>query len=351
MEIDSQIEKIHKDMSGSIAKNRLTIQLSYAVKLIVDLYSVEDFTIFLDCIEDIAVKTISSGSEKINLYQIKTSKNKTFTLHYIIKEEWFQKLYKHTHEFAGLNFEIALVSNAEIIDNGTSIFPNEKSKLISDIADNSSLSKIKECISLTEKIPLDEVNLTNFYVVKTNLYCDTHKEQALQLFSDFIANIDPHAEYSKIKAFFATLYDTLDSRFNCEIDPRNTNIAEITLKKGYTKKQFEQDLQTFLNGSIPKNTDLFSLLNITSASDQREIFMNRSAFLMDLLKKDEPFKIFFSELMGYVKNENCNMLIKNCVDYVFTNEKISPIYKHPGYIKFATAFIYYQFINGGTIGE
>ena len=38
MGIDAQIEKIYKDMSGSISKNRLTIQLSFAIQLIVDLY-------------------------------------------------------------------------------------------------------------------------------------------------------------------------------------------------------------------------------------------------------------------------------------------------------------------------
>lgn len=37
MSIDSKIEKVYKDMSGSTAKNRLTIQISFAVKLIVDI--------------------------------------------------------------------------------------------------------------------------------------------------------------------------------------------------------------------------------------------------------------------------------------------------------------------------
>ena len=74
MGIDAQIEKIYKDMSGSIAKNRLTIQLSFAIQLIVDLYSVEEFTIYMDCIEDIAVKTVDNEQEKLFMYQVKTKK-------------------------------------------------------------------------------------------------------------------------------------------------------------------------------------------------------------------------------------------------------------------------------------
>ena len=72
---------------------------------------------------------------------------------------------------------------------------------------------------------------------------------------------------------------------------------------------------------------------------------------MDLVKRDEPFKILLSELLGLISNANTSILIKSCVDYVFTNEKISPIYKTPSYIKFATAYMYYQFINGGIISE
>ena len=353
MSIDSKIEKVYKDMSGSTAKNRLTIQISFAVKLIVDIYSIEDFTIFLDCIEDVAVKTISAGNEKITLYQIKSKKNSTFTLNYMIAEEWLQKLYKHTQEFAGLDYEIALVSNTEITDGGTVLFPNEKSSISSDIIDedNARLTKIKKCISKNENIDLEKVDLSNFYVIKTNLHTDTHKDQARQIFSDFIANIDPNAEYSKIKAFFIALYDTLDAKFNCEINPKNTDFNEITQKKGYTKNEFEQALQAFLNSSIPKNSELFSLLNITSISEQREIVAGRGSFLMDLVKMDEPFKILLSELLGFINNANTSTLIKSCVDYVFTNEKISPIYKTPSYIKFATAYMYYQFINGGIISE
>lgn len=353
MSIDSKIEKVYKDMSGSTAKNRLTIQISFAVKLIVDIYSIEDFTIFLDCIEDVAVKTISAGNEQITLYQVKSKKNSTFTLNYIITEEWLQKLYKHTQEFAGLDYEIALVSNTEITDGGAVLFPNEKSSIPSDIIDedNARLTKIKKCISENENIDLEKVDLSNFYVIKTNLHTDTHKDQARQIFSDFIAHIDPNAEYSKIKAFFITLYDTLDAKFNCEINPKNTDLNEITQKKGYTKNEFEQALHAFLNRSIPKNSELFSLLNITSISEQREIIAGRGSFLMDLVKNDEPFKILLSELLDFINNASTSTLIKSCVDYVFTNEKISPIYKTPSYIKFATAYMYYQFINGGIISE
>lgn len=353
MGVDAQIERVYKDMSGSIAKNRLTIQLSFAIKLIVDLYSVEDYTVFIDCIEDIAVKKVNNGTEELLLYQVKTKSSGELALSYIINQKWFEKLYKHTHEFSGLNYEIALVSNVDVKD-GQIIFPNERTRIIEDIVekanteeDKKRLYRIKKCISDNEKIPIEKVDLSRFYFIKSNLHCDTHKEQALKIFEDFIVSIDRNAELMKTKAFFTALYDTLDSRFNNEINPETTDFDEIVREKGYTKNEFKQSLTAYLNESIPKNSELYTLLGIISIAEQREMAEQRPQFLMDLTKRDEPFKIFLSEVLYYVSNGNTQTLIHDSVDYVYQNKKISPIYQNRGYIKFATAFIYYKHINGG----
>lgn len=350
--IDTQIEKVYKDMSGSIAKNRLTIQLSFAIKIIVDLYSVENFTVFLDCIEDVAVKTVVNGAEKLFLYQVKTKSCGDFTLNYIIDKKWFEKLYRHTHEFSGFNYEIALVSNADVKD-GQMIFPNERTRIINDIVekpntaeDKKRLYRIKKSISDNEGIPIEEVDLSKFYFIKSNLHCDTHKDQALKVFEDFIVSIDQNAELIKTKAYFTALYDTLDSRFNNEINSDATDFDEIVRKKGYTKNEFQQSLAAYMNESIPKNSELYNLLGITSVAEQKEMATQRPQFLMDLTKKDEPFKVFISEILNYVSQSDTQTLIRGSVDFINQNTKISPIYKNLGYIKFATAFIYFKHING-----
>lgn len=40
--------------------------------------------------------------------------------------------------------------------------------------------------------------------------------------------------------------------------------------KGIYKNEFEQSLATYLNESIPKNVDLYSLLNISTISEQKK---------------------------------------------------------------------------------
>ena len=343
-------------MSGSIAKNRLTIQLSFAIQLIVDLYEISDYTILLDCIEDVAVKTFNEDHEKIYLYQIKTKGKDEFDLKYIIKKEWFEKLYKHKSEFDGLDYEVNLVTNVDITENKQPIFVNDKANFASDIVENAGgkdekkrLYLIKKIISEKEGIALNDVDLSKFYFIKTNLHTDTHKEQAKLIFMDFINRLDGNAEIAKARAFFLTLYDTLDSRFNNEINPANTNYDEIVAHKGYTKEEFNSALQTYMNESIPKTTDLFNLLNVKSIQDQRQMSGNRVKFLMDLMSDDAPFNKFIEEILKFIEKSTIDDLLTNCVNYVLENSSISPIYKDEGYIKFATAYVYYRFINGKRI--
>ena len=125
---------------------------------------------------------------------------------------------------------------------------------------------------------------------------------------DFIINIDSNAELIKTRAFFTALYDTLDSRFNNEINPNTTDFDEIVRKKGYTKNEFKQSLTTYINESIPKNVELYSLLNIKTISEQKEMAAQRPRFLMELTKMDEPFKVFMSEILYYVINSDPQIL-------------------------------------------
>ena len=358
MSIDKTIEKTYKDMSGSIAKNRLTIQISYAIQLIIDLYSVQDYTVFLDCLEDVAVKVNNENSEKIYLYQIKTKNKSNISLNHVISEKWLEQLYAVSKNFKDFDYESALVVNTDISEKGQAIFANSKSNFEKNLIekpdvqdDKKIINRIKQCISESEGISISEVDLSKFFFIKTDLHTTFHKNQALLLFNEFIGRIDSHAELAKVKAFFRVLYDTLDTRFNNEINPKNTDYKEIASKKGYTKEEFISSVKSYMQESIPKNTELFNLLNVRSVGEQKEFSLFRPKFLMDLTNNDEPFKIFIEEINLFVKNSKDVDLLNNCVEYISSKSNISSIYKEAGYIKFATAYVYYNYINGGEISE
>ena len=355
MSINKNIEMQFKEMSGSTAKNRLSIQTSYAIKLLVDFYELDDYVIFLDCIEDVAVKIIDSGEEKIYLYQIKTKKNGGFTLTHIIKEKWLEKLYKHKDTYDGSNYEISLVVNEFVGTKSSKIFANEKSNMETELLDHfvknvktDNLMMIKKAIASAEKIDEKHVDLTNFYFIKTHFHLDTHKEQAQRIISDFIEKIDPNAEVAKVRGLFKALYDTLDDRFNFELEPENTNYDEIERKKGFAKTEFKSAINAYASNSIPKSSELFMLLGVNTVACQRNMSVNRNQFLMDLCKKDASFKDFIIEVDSFLKTTTTELLLADGFDSLMENEKVSTIYKNEGYIKFAIAYRYKIIIDGGN---
>lgn len=71
MSLDSIISSSHKEIVGSRTKNRLTVQISYAIHLIMEFYST-DFLVMMDYIEDISIITDPENPATIHLYQVKT---------------------------------------------------------------------------------------------------------------------------------------------------------------------------------------------------------------------------------------------------------------------------------------
>lgn len=86
MSLGDRISSLNKEITGSRTKNRLTIQISYAMQLIIEFYST-DFLVLMDYIEDVSVIKDPSDPSAIYLYQVKTkSANKNYLLSAVIKD-------------------------------------------------------------------------------------------------------------------------------------------------------------------------------------------------------------------------------------------------------------------------
>ena len=158
MSLREQIELSKNDISGSRTKNRLTVQISYAMQLIMEFYSM-DYIILMDYIEDVVIIENPKEPAKIHLYQIKTkSADKQYTLNTVIKDEWFQKLYKNAQKYENNVGGASLVCNTDIVVKQENVFANTKNKL-ADMADNSNIKKIIRAIAKDLDIPEKEVDL------------------------------------------------------------------------------------------------------------------------------------------------------------------------------------------------
>jgi len=352
MSLNQRIESFVKDKSGSIAKNRLDMQTSFAIKLLVDLYNLNDFIVFMDCIEDVAVHTVQDGKEKIFLYQLKT-KTGNFTLIKMLNEKWIQQLYKHKQRFDGHDFEVALVLNNDVQADGGKLFANEKSNMARDVCEYSkkkgctqNLNQIIRAICANEGITEAAVDLSRYFFIRTNLYTDTHKEQAFTALANFITNFDPGAKHNKLKSFYRALCSTLDDKFRCELNPLATDYVEIQSKKGFTKKEFEKALNDYANESIPEASELFALIGLTSPPEQRKISAKRGQFLIDLFNQDAPFNVFMNVVVEFISRINYTDLLNEGFDFLFADQRISTVYKDEGYLKFALLHTYKCYIDG-----
>ena len=71
------------------------------MQLIMEYYSM-DYAILMDYIEDVVIIENPDEPTGIHLYQVKTkSTDKQYLLTTVIKDEWFQKLYKNAQKYAG----------------------------------------------------------------------------------------------------------------------------------------------------------------------------------------------------------------------------------------------------------
>ena len=69
MSLKDRISESQKEIAGSRTKNRLTVQISYAIQLIMDFYST-DFLVMMDYIEDVSIICNPDAPSEIHLYQI-----------------------------------------------------------------------------------------------------------------------------------------------------------------------------------------------------------------------------------------------------------------------------------------
>lgn len=80
--------------SGSLAYNRLDMQVSQAIHMAVELFDNLDYLLVLDHYDDISIFDSENSPAVVSYYQMK-SHEESITISTVIREEWLPKLYQH----------------------------------------------------------------------------------------------------------------------------------------------------------------------------------------------------------------------------------------------------------------
>ncbi len=226
MSLKDRISESQKEIAGSRTKNRLTVQISYAIQLIMDFYST-DFLVMMDYIEDVSIICNPDAPSEIHLYQVKTkSSDKQYSLNAIIKDEWYQKLYNNAEKYKGFVGSASVVCNTDVVNKQEIVFPNTKTSLDEKSIQNN-INKIRKAIAKGQNIKEEDVDLSKFYFIRSSLSTKGHKEEVEHEFENFLLDKDPNLQVATVKSIYKLLYNELDDKFKNEIDEKCTDIEEI----------------------------------------------------------------------------------------------------------------------------
>ena len=352
MSLKECIELNKNEIAGSRTKNRLTVQISYAIQLIMEYYSM-DYIILMDYIEDVAIIENPNDPSGLHLYQVKTkSTDKQYALTTIIKEEWFQKLYGNARKYQGYVMEATLVCNTDVVNDKENIFFNQKSNL-SDMKENPNIKKIIKAISKDLNILEEEVDLSQFFFVKSNLSTKGHKDEVEYQFENFLLKEDSNLQVATARAIFKIIYDELDNKFNWELDENCSDIIEIFKMKGVNSTDINSAISTGLAIQLPDANKLFDIFNIKSAKDIREYMQRYSQIKMDMFPKKEVLINTRKTIVSLIEKsiddgiEKFPQLLIAVYDKCKSEKCIPTAYSEEYYLKLLVMLLIYKYCYGG----
>lgn len=349
MSLKQEIEKSHKEIYGSRSKNRLSLQISYAIELIIEFYKL-DFLILMDYIEDVSVIENPNDPSKIHMYQVKSKKaGSNFTFASIIKDEWFQKLYSNGLKYSDYIETANIVCNADILDGKNSILINEQTSVSDDIQ-LKNINKIKEAIAKYNHIAISDVDLSSYYFIKTELSTKNHKQDVTYKFESFLNDLSSDVQIETARALFNIIYGKLDDVFNNELNEDCNNANEIFLKKGLNSKEIKEIINCGLVIQLPDIDKIFGDFSITSIIEKRIYSKIYRSIKRDMLKDDSIYKKLLINICSLI-NTAINYGIDDSIkirDYVIENIKTPVIYDE-SYVHLLTMILIYKYCSGDDL--
>lgn len=355
MSLKNIITDTHKEIAGSRTKNRLTVQIIYAMQLIMDFYST-DFLVMMDYIEDVSVICNPADPSEIHLYQVKTkSSDKQYQLSAIIKDEWYQKLYNNAQKYQGFVGSAAVVCNTDVICAQKEVFPNAKTSLEEkSIKDN--IKKIRVAIAQSQDVSEDEIDLSQYYFVRSNLSTKGHKEEMEHQFQNFLLTKDAELQVATVKSIYSLLYEELDTKFNNEINENCTDINEIFCKKGVDGQNIKDLISCGLAIQIPSLEKLFSDFGIVSILERKRYSVHYKQIKMDMYSDMHVFVEAKKNLLNIIAEVNQNgiddmpHILISVYEKTIEQRLISEAYLDEHYLKLLIMILTYQYCYGGDNG-
>ncbi|QEY22441.1 DUF4297 domain-containing protein [Psychrobacillus sp. AK 1817] len=288
-----------RENKGSMAYNRLAMQLSFAMLQLFELYKNSSFTISLDCIDDVVVFKTSDESPNITTYQLKTKDSNagSFELKALTSKSVFQKMYDHIEKIDEDVKEVILVSNLSLkykdkIISGESITLSEVDEKIRDIICED-LSKNSEFHTkgFSEKLKFSQIDMS----------IQNHLDISKNKFNQLLLNQKIDISLVTAEALFNTLHHILHTK-QCHEFSLQDDILTILPKKSFTSTDFEKIIENAKNVS--------ELINFSDIIDK---YKYKNLNLMEESKYKQALATFKDKFTS--APNILNSIMKKIIDY------------------------------------
>ncbi|MEC1011014.1 dsDNA nuclease domain-containing protein [Bacillus altitudinis] len=295
-----------RENTGSRSSNRLAMQISFAMWKIFELYRIEDFTVAMDCIDDVVLFKTSNKYRTIVTYQLKTKDSTTgnFELKKLINDNVFLKMYDHIEKIDKDVEEIYLITNNPLKFKKKMVHAE---RILFDDLDTDIKELIKENMS-GSPVFADKGLSTKFIYSLIDMSFHNHREISQNRLNSLLMEEGIDISITAADALFNTLQDILTNKQNYEFSLQD-KFNTVLNKKSFSKMEFASLLESSKN----INADVLSFEDIVN-----KYYKDRSLSL-----KEESL---YRRAMASVKeklNKSPNILQNINADmYQFVKEQI-----------------------------
>lgn len=283
MTLKDEIVSYKPEPSGSVAADRFDYQRNWAICKLLELHKKQaDYAMVIEYHDDICVVDSSAKPQKIAFYQVKTSKNGTYSISKLIKRSKGKsqlkgsvlgKLYQHKIDFKERVESLNVISNARykvaLKPDGNN---SQKKETIccSDLHDNE-INKIKTALKIEHTLNEEPDFADITYLLVSDISLEHHSEVTHTKLCRFIEEQFPDTKYQGLLVY-KSIFDEVRLIGNKQVEC--STMKELIAKKAINRKRFTYMLSIVtkpygleaLGHSIEHrlNSDLTSMLNVRS---------------------------------------------------------------------------------------
>lgn len=302
--------KIIKNLSGSITQNRFKFQRFWAIKKIYELYETNtEFIVIFDYASDIDV----SVNDDLHFYQVKTNKNKNFTIKKLLEIK-NKNPKKHS-----------ILSNLGLLENYTGVkslnivannYLSEKDKNARELQ-KICLNELKDEIKVQIKNHIQEKteitpDLSKYFYIKSDLCLDSTYQTLLGYTVEFLEN-KFSTNKTRATLFLDWLIRKTEAKTTYEYD--TNTITEAIEYKGFTKEEFSKLLENYDstdNKILEYVTNMIRSYNIIETSKLLRSLKIITESGVDFIR----YKNSLEQVRKYILENAVNLLTKNDKDVI-----------------------------------